>query len=128
MVLNDDQKMIQKMTKEIAQKVIAPQAAYYDRTEEFPWENVKKLSEMGFMGMAVPEIYDGAEMDMVSSVAALEEISKACASTGTIMAVHNSAGILPVLNFGSEEQKKEYLPRLATVSYTHLTLPTILLV
>ncbi|WP_268802356.1 acyl-CoA dehydrogenase [Megasphaera vaginalis (ex Bordigoni et al. 2020)] len=114
MVLNDDQKMIQKMTKEIAQKVIAPQAAYYDRTEEFPWENVKKLSEMGFMGMAVPEIYDGAEMDMVSSVAALEEISKACASTGTIMAVHNSAGILPVLNFGSEEQKKEYLPRLAT--------------
>lgn len=114
MLLNEDQLAIKKIIADIAEKIIAPKAAYYDETEEFPWENIQKLSESGFMGMAVPESLSGSEMDMVSQVVALEEISKACAATGAIVAVHNSAGILPILWKGKEEQKKKYLPALAT--------------
>lgn len=114
MLLNEDQLAIKKIVADIAEKIIAPKAAYYDETEEFPWENIQKLSESGFMGMAVPESLSGSEMDMVSQVVALEEISKACAATGAIVAVHNSAGILPILWKGTEEQKKKYLPALAT--------------
>lgn len=114
MLLNEDQLAIKKIIADIAEKIIAPKAAYYDETEEFPWENIQKLSESGFMGMAVPESLSGSEMDMVSQVVALEEISKACAATGAIVAVHNSAGILPILWKGTEEQKKKYLPALAT--------------
>ena len=114
MLLNEDQLAIKRIIADIAEKIIAPKAAYYDETEEFPWENIQKLSESGFMGMAVPEYLSGSEMDMVSQVVALEEISKACAATGAIVAVHNSAGILPILWKGTEEQKKKYLPALAT--------------
>jgi len=113
MILSEEQSTIKKIANEVSQKVIAPKASYYDETEEFPWENIQKLSKMGFMGMSVPEEYEGADMDMISSVAALEEISKACASTGAIVAVHNSAGILPILMYGTEDQKKKYLPPLA---------------
>lgn len=114
MLLNEDQLAIKRIIADIAEKIIAPKAAYYDETEEFPWENIQKLSESGFMGMAVPEYLSGSEMDLVSQVVALEEISKACAATGAIVAVHNSAGILPILWKGTEEQKKKYLPALAT--------------
>jgi alkylation response protein AidB-like acyl-CoA dehydrogenase len=114
MILNEEQQAIQKIAREISQKIIAPKAAYYDETEEFPWENIEKLCEVGFMGMSVPEEYGGSEMDMVSSVAALEEISKACAATGAIVAVHNSAGTLPLLIRGSKEQKEKYIPSLAS--------------
>ncbi|CDF04332.1 acyl-CoA dehydrogenase domain protein [Megasphaera elsdenii CAG:570] len=114
MLLNEDQLAIKRIIADIAEKIIAPKAAYYDETEEFPWENIQKLSESGFMGMAVPEYLSGSEMDMVSQVVALEEISKACAATGAIVAVHNSVGILPILWKGTEEQKKKYLPALAT--------------
>lgn len=114
MLLNEDQLAIKRIIADIAEKIIAPKAAYYDETEEFPWENIQKLSESGFMGMAVPEYLSGSEMDMVSQVVALEEISKACAATGAIVAVHNSAGILPILWKGTEEQKKKYLSALAT--------------
>lgn len=114
MLLNEDQLAIKKIISDIAEKIIAPKAAYYDETEEFPWENIQKLSESGFMGMSIPEFLSGSEMDMVSQVVALEEISKACAATGAIVAVHNSAGILPILWKGTEEQKRKYLPALAT--------------
>ncbi len=113
MLLNEEQQAIRQIAADIAAKVIAPKAAYYDETEEFPWENIHTLAQAGFMGMAVPEAYEGAEMDAISSVVALEEISKACAATGAIVAVHNSAGILPILLKGTQEQKKKYLPALA---------------
>jgi alkylation response protein AidB-like acyl-CoA dehydrogenase len=116
MFLNEEQKAIQKVAGDITKKIIAPMAKQYDETEEFPWENIKQLGKLGFMGMSVPEKYDGAEMDMVSSVAALEEIAKGCASTATIVAVHNSAGILPILMFGTDAQKEKYVPSLATGS------------
>lgn len=114
MILNEEQLAIKSIAGDVAKKVIAPMAAHYDETEEFPWENIKALADMGFMGIVVPEKYGGAELDTVSYVAALEEVSKACASTGTVMAVHNSAAILPILMFGTEEQKAKYLPLLAS--------------
>lgn len=114
MILNEEQLAIKNIAGDVAKKVIAPMAAHYDETEEFPWDNVKALADMGFMGVVVPEKFSGAELDTVSYVAALEEVSKACASTGTVMAVHNSAAILPILMFGTEEQKEKYLPSLAS--------------
>jgi len=112
-ILNEEQLAIQKVARDIAQKVIAPKAAYYDETEEFPWEGIKKLSEAGFLGMFVPEKYGGAEMDAVSGMLVIEEISKACASTGVVVAVQNSAAMLPLLIGGTEEQKQQYLPDMA---------------
>ena len=114
MLFNEDQKALYKMVQQFAQKEIAPHAAEYDRTEKFPWENVKKMSDMGLMGLPVPEQYGGAEMDTASYILVVEEMSKACATTGTILAVHSSAGMMPILHFGTEEQKKKYLPSLAT--------------
>lgn len=113
-LLSDEQKVLHKMVQEFAQKEIAPHAAHYDKTEEFPWENIKKMGEMGFMGMPIPEEYGGTGTDALSYIIALEEISKACAATGVIMAVHNSVGIMPILYFGTEEQKQKYIPDLAS--------------
>ena len=113
-LLTQDQQSLQKMVREFAQKEIAPKAAHYDHTEEFPWDNVRSMAELGLMGLPVPEKYEGAEVDAVSYTVAVEEISKACASTGAIMAVHTSAGIMPIYLFGTEEQKQKYIPDLAS--------------
>jgi alkylation response protein AidB-like acyl-CoA dehydrogenase len=113
-LLNDEQKSLQKMVRELAQKEIAPKAAEYDRTEKFPWENIAKMANLGIMGVPIPEKFGGAELDTVSYMLAIEEISKACAATGAILAVHISAGIMPILLFGTEEQKQKYIPLLAS--------------
>ena len=76
--------MKNKLVAAFAQKEIAPKAAYYDRTEEFPRENLSKMAELGLLGLPIPEQYGGAAVDTVSYVAAIEEISKACASTGVL--------------------------------------------
>lgn len=113
-VLNEEQLSIQKMVSEFAKKEIAPKAAHYDHVEEFPWENVHKLADMGLMGLPVDEKYGGAGLDAVSYMIAIEEISKCCASTGAILAVHTSAGTVPFLLFGTDEQKQKYVPDLAS--------------
>jgi alkylation response protein AidB-like acyl-CoA dehydrogenase len=113
MILNDEQVSLQKLVQEFALKEVAPRAAEYDHSEEFPWENVKKMAELGLMGLPIPEQYDGAGTDTVSYIIAIEELSKACAATGVIVAVHTSVGILPILYFGTEEQKQKYIPALA---------------
>lgn len=112
-LLNDEQKSLQKMVKEFALKAIAPQAAEYDRTEQFPWENIGKMAKLGLMGVPIPEKYGGAELDTLSYMLTIEELSKACAATGAILAIHTSAGIMPILLFGTEEQKQQYIPPLA---------------
>uniref|UniRef100_A0A7C3YSN4 Acyl-CoA dehydrogenase n=1 Tax=candidate division WOR-3 bacterium TaxID=2052148 RepID=A0A7C3YSN4_UNCW3 len=111
--LNENQKMIQEMVRKFAREQLEPVASEYDRTGEFPRENIKKLAELGLMGMIVPEKYGGAGMDFVSLAIAIEEISRACASTGVIVAVNNSLVSYPILTFGTEEQKNKYLPPLA---------------
>lgn len=112
--LTENQKMIQDMMRKFAKEELEPKAAEYDKTGEFPTENIKKLAELGILGMVVPEQYGGAGFDFVSLAIAVEEISRACASTGVIVAVHNSLVSYPILNWGSEEQKKKYLPKMVT--------------
>lgn len=113
-MLTEQQADIQKMVRDFAAKEIAPKAAYYDRTEEFPWENVKKMADMGLMGIPIAEQYEGAGLDAVSYMIAIEELSKCCAATGVILAVHTSAGTMPFEMFGTDEQKAKYLPDLAS--------------
>ena len=75
-VLNEEQLAIQKMVRDFADKEIAPQAAHYDHTEEFPWANIRKISELGLMGIPVDEQYEGASLDTVSYMVAIEELSR----------------------------------------------------
>lgn len=112
--LSEDHKMVRDMVKKLADEEIAPRAAHYDDTREFPWENTKKLAELGLMGITVPEEYGGAGMDTLAYVLVIEELSRACAATGVIAAVQNSLATTPLLSFGSEDLKKKYLPQLAS--------------
>jgi butyryl-CoA dehydrogenase len=106
--------MVQDMVRKLADEHIRPRAAHYDESREFPWDNFKQLAELGLMGVTVPEEYGGAGMDTLAYVLVIEELSRACASTGVITAVQNSLGEYPILKFGTEEQKKKYLPQMAS--------------
>jgi alkylation response protein AidB-like acyl-CoA dehydrogenase len=106
--------MIRQAARDFAQKEIAPIAAEFDETGDFPTETIKKMGDMGFMGIEVPEEYGGAGMDTLSYVLALEEICKADASHGTIMSVNNSLYCYGLLRFGSEAQKHKYLAAVAS--------------
>jgi len=107
--LSDEQQMVQAMARELAQSEIAPIAAEIDRDERFPHETVKRMGELGLMGIAVPERWGGSGADTVSYVVALEEISRACASHGAIMSVNNSLYADPVLKFGTDAQRDRFL-------------------
>lgn len=111
--LTYEQKMIQDVARDFAQNEIKPIAAELDREGRFPAGLVKKMAELGFMGIFVPEQYGGSGMDTLTYVLALEEICRACASTGVIMSVNNSLVCDPIYKFGDEEQKKKYLYSLA---------------
>jgi butyryl-CoA dehydrogenase len=111
--LNEQQKMIQKVVREFAEKQVAPVAAKLDEKSEFPTEILKKMAELGFLGIFTPTEYGGAGLDAISYVTVIEEISKKCASTGVITSVHNSLVSYPIMKYGTEEQKKKYLPVLA---------------
>jgi alkylation response protein AidB-like acyl-CoA dehydrogenase len=110
---SDTQLMIQETARKFAEGVLAPHASAKDEREEFPSEAVKKLGELGFMGMMVPEKYGGAGLDTISYVVALEEISKVDASCGVIMSVNNSLVCFGLEEWGTEEQKQKYLVPLA---------------
>lgn len=109
----EEQLMIKETARKFAVEELAPKAAERDEKEEFPHEEVKKLAELGFMGMMTSEKYGGAGLDTISYVLAMEEISKVDASVGVIMSVNNSLVCWPIETFGTEEQKLKYLPRLA---------------
>lgn len=115
--LNEEQLMLRDMVRKLATNEIAPRAAMYDQNHEFPWENIKKMAELGLMGVPIPEEWGGAGCDYLSYIITIEEISRACASTGVILAVHTSVGTFPILLFGTEEQKKKYVPKLAAGEY-----------
>ena len=110
---SDEQLMIQSMVREFSRKAIAPTAAERDRTKEFPADNLKKMAELGLLGMMIPAEYGGEGADTISYVLALSEIAYSCASTAVVMSVHNSIVCESILRFGSEAQKKKYLPKLA---------------
>jgi butyryl-CoA dehydrogenase len=111
--LNDNQKMIKNMVREFAEKEIAPVAAELDQKEEYPTKILEKMAKLGLLGIIVPSEYGGAGLDTVSYTTVIEEISRKCASTGVITSVHNSLVCWPIMHYGTEEQKKKYLPLLA---------------
>ena len=111
--LTAEQREIQALAREVADEEIAPRAAEWDREHRFPTEVVERLGELGLMGVCVPEEYDGAGADFVSYVLVLEELSRADAGVGVTVAVHTSAATLPILAFGSDEQKERFVPPLA---------------
>jgi len=113
-LLNEEHRMIRDAARDFAQNEIAPIAEHFDETGEFPSETIKKMGEMGFMGIEVAEEYGGAGMDTLAYVLALEEICKADASHGTIMSVNNSLYCNALTMFGSEEQKQKYLVPIAS--------------
>jgi alkylation response protein AidB-like acyl-CoA dehydrogenase len=112
--LTDEQLMIQSMVRDFAHEVIMPTAMERDKTKEFPAENLRQLAELGFMGMMVPPEYGGSGADTISYVLALSEVAYACASTAVVMSVHNSIVCESIMRYGTDEQKKEWLARLAT--------------
>ena len=107
--LNDVQQEIQRVTRDFAARELVPNARKWDEAHAWPEEAVKKLAELALLGVAVPETYGGAGLDNVCYAVAMEEISRGCASTGVIMSVNNSLYCDPVLKFGTEEQRKEFL-------------------
>jgi alkylation response protein AidB-like acyl-CoA dehydrogenase len=111
--LGEEAQAVREMVREFAESEIRPVAAHHDETHEFPLENVRKMAELGLLGMIVPEAYGGAGMDYLSYVVAIEELSRACASHGVIASVNNSLVCYPLMTYGSEEQKRKYLVPLA---------------
>ena len=113
MLLTDDQVMIQEMARRFAAEKLAPKSAEWDKTKQFPKAEIQELGALGMLGMLVPEAYDGAAVDHVSYALALEEIAAGNGAVSTIMSVHNSVGCTPILKFGTEEQKQEFLRPMA---------------
>lgn len=111
--LNEEQSNAIQMVKDLCERMIEPNAARYDRTEEFPEENINEMAKLGLMGILIPKEYDGAGLDSVTYALIIEEISKACASTGAITSVHNSLAPYMIYKHGNEEQKNRYIPPLA---------------
>ena len=111
---SNDQVMVRNMAKEFATKELEPRAAEVDEKGEFPHDSIKKMAELGLLSMTIPEKYGGAGFDFTSLAIAIEEISRACGSTGVICAVHNSLAAWPIVNWGTDAQKEKYLPRMAT--------------
>ncbi|MGH3106456.1 MAG: acyl-CoA dehydrogenase family protein, partial [Rubrobacteraceae bacterium] len=111
--LSTEQQDIRDRAAEFADREVAPYAGELDREDRVPFETLEKLSEMGFMGLCVPEEYGGAGADFLSYVLLIEEISRADAGVGVTLAVHTSAGTLPIVMYGDEDQKARWVPDLA---------------
>jgi butyryl-CoA dehydrogenase len=107
--LTDEQKMLQQTCRDFAEKELKPNAARWDEEKKFPSEIIPRLRELGLLGVAIPEEWDGSGMDHVSYVVAMEEVSRGCASTGVIMSVNNSLYCDPVIRFGTDAQKERWL-------------------
>ena len=113
MILTQEQTIIRETARNFAAERLKPFAAEWDRTGEFPVDAIAEMAQLGFLGMMVPESYDGAAADHVSYALALEEIAAGDGSCSTIMSVHNSVGCMPILKFGSAEQKERFLKPMA---------------
>jgi len=110
--LSDDERMLVDSVRALARDELMVRAEHYDKTGEFPWENVKAINNLGLNAMFIPEEYGGARMSYTAYLECVREITKACASTGIIWAT-NFHAIKPLIDFGTEEQKQRLLPRMA---------------
>ena len=112
--LNEDQAAIREMVRDFALNEVEPIAAEVDENSRFPMETFKKMAELGLMGVPFPEEYGGAGADYLSYAITVEEISRVCGSTGLSLAAHTSLGTAPIYDHASEEQRKKYVPDLAS--------------
>jgi short-chain 2-methylacyl-CoA dehydrogenase len=112
--LTPEHELLRRTVREFAEERVAPIAAELDREHRFPYEPVAELAELGLMGMTIPEEYGGAGTDTVSYAIAVEELTRVDSSVAITVAAHHSLGTLPIFYFGSEEQKREWLPQLAS--------------
>jgi acyl-CoA dehydrogenase len=111
---SEEQEMMRKMVRDFAQHEIAPIVEKMDETDQFPREIIKKMGELGLMGIPIPEKYGGSGMDFTSYIIAINELSIVSATIGVILSVHTSVGTNPILYFGTEKQKKKFVPKLAS--------------
>jgi len=103
--LTDEQKMLQDAARRLAEEKIAPRAAEVDRSEEYPWDNIKLLTEAGFMGMTIPREYGGQGLTYMDAVLVIEEMAKVCGVTGRIVVEANMGGVGAIMKYGNEAQK-----------------------
>ena len=113
MILNEEQAMVRDMARRFASEQLAPQSAAWDESGEFPRAVIAEMGALGLMGMLVPEEWGGAMTDTIAYACALEEIAAGNGAISTIMSVHNSVGCVPILRFGTEAQKDEFLRPMA---------------
>lgn len=112
--LNEEQRMYRDAVHDFCQKELAPYADEVDRTGQLRWEAIKKMPPLGLTGLQTPEEYGGADLDTVSMAIAIEEVGRACGSTGLSLAAHNGLCCFPISRWGSKEQKDKYLPQLTS--------------
>jgi butyryl-CoA dehydrogenase len=112
--LSREQEMLRKLFKDFAEHEVKPIAAMVDEEEMFPEQTVKKMAKLGMMGIYLPKEYGGAGADYLSYVMAVEELSKVCGTTGVILSAHTSLCCNPIFDYGTEEQKQKYLPKLCS--------------
>ncbi len=113
MILSEEQRLVQATARDFAQQKLAPNAAAWDREKRFPREALAEMGGLGLMGMLVPEEWGGAGADHVAYALALMEVAAGDGATSTIMSVHNSVGCMPILKFGSEEQRRRFVRPMA---------------
>ena len=111
--LTKKQEMFRTLFQEFAEKEVEPIASEIDETGEFPWDTVKKMGKLGFLGLPFPKEYGGAGADTLTYIMAVEEISRACAATGVILSAHVSLSCHPIYQFGTPQQKEKYLVPMA---------------
>ena len=114
MLLNDTQEQIREAARQFAQERLAPGAAIRDREHAFPRAELTEMGELGFLGMLVPEEWGGSDLGIVAYALALEEIAAGDGACSTIVSVHSSVGCVPILRFGTEEQKQRFVPKMAS--------------
>jgi short-chain 2-methylacyl-CoA dehydrogenase len=112
--LSDEHELVRRTVRDFALERVAPLAEELDREHRFPYELVSELAELGLMGMTIPEEYGGAGADTLSYAIAVEELTRVDSSVAITVAAHHSLGTLPIFQFGTEEQKREWLPQLAS--------------
>src|SRR5215210_8594639 len=105
---------VRDMVRSFAREHVAPVAARYDETQEFPWENVRRMGELGLLGIPWSEELGGAGLDTLSYMIAIQEMAKVDASHGITISAHTTLGTSPIVNFGNEDQKRRFVPHLAS--------------
>jgi butyryl-CoA dehydrogenase len=110
----DHHQAVRETVRSFAAEKVAPVAARYDESQEFPWENIKAMGELGFLGIPWSEDLGGAGFDLISYITVIEEMAKVCASHAITISAHTTLGTSPIVNFGSDAQKRRYVPLLAT--------------